>query len=554
MYLIIDNYDSFTYNIVQYLSELTTDSIKVVRNDRISIQEIEKMRPSGIIISPGPGRPEDAGISMDVVRTFAGSIPILGICLGHQVIGEAFGGKIIQARHIMHGKTDSMTHDGRGLFRSVIQPAKIVRYHSLSIEEESFPEVLEITSRASDGEIMGIRHREYVVEGVQFHPESIAGDDGKKMLKNFLCYKRESFNMKYYLTKIMQGTDLTKREASEVMDELTDGDLDDPQIAAFLTALNMKGFTADEIAGCVEVLRDKRVPLDYPDPLLDTCGTGGDGLGTFNISSYTALICAACGVKVAKHGNRAVSSMSGSADFYRALGITIDLSPEEARVLLDRTSFTFLFAPYYHGAMRYAAPVRKSLGMKTIMNVLGPLANPAASVYQIIGVYDHSLLKKVARAAKTLGVRRVMTVHGADGEDEISVTGPTDIFFIDEEGRESFFSMTPEQFGFRMYDVSELKGGTADENAEIAHKIGSSSLDFLSGEDDTASEADGFPYEAVLVSVLLNSGAALFTAGTVSSIEDGISRAAAAIEDGRVRQKLDEIIAVSASCSDAVST
>ena len=191
MYLIIDNYDSFTYNIVQYLSELTTDNIKVVRNDCISIEEIEQMQPSGSIISPGPGRPEDAGISMDVVQTFAGSIPILGICLGHQVIGQVFGGKIIQARHIMHGKSDNMTHDGRGLFRSVAQPAKIVRYHSLSIEEESFPEALEITSRASDGEIMGIRHREYVVEGVQFHQQTIAGDDGKKKLKNILCKKHK---------------------------------------------------------------------------------------------------------------------------------------------------------------------------------------------------------------------------------------------------------------------------------------------------------------------------------------------------------------------------
>ncbi len=525
MYIMIDNYDSFTYNIVQYLSELTDEEIAVYRNDTITIDQIREMNPSGIIVSPGPGRPYGAGISLETIKVLGSVYPILGVCLGHQSIGQAFGGKVVRSVRIMHGMTDTISHDGKGLFRTIPQQFEVTRYHSLCVEESSLPDSLEITARSSDGQIMGLRHKELLIEGVQFHPESIASQFGKKILQNFLSYRRKSYPVVETLTRVMNRENLSYEEAAEFMDELTDGNLEDMQIAAFLTAFNMKGFTAQEIAGCASILRKKRVPLQHDKPMLDTCGTGGDGLGTFNISSYVALTCAACGATVAKHGNRAISSKSGSADFYEALGININMAPEEATQLLKESSFTFMFAPRYHGAMRFAGPARRSLRVKTIMNVLGPLANPASSDYQIIGVFDRSLLKKVARAAKLLGVKRVMTVHGLDGEDEISVTGETELFIIDENGIEESKTISPEDFGLALFGPEDLKGGTALENAAIAYDL------------------DRF--SAVKSAVILNSGAALFIANEAPSIAAGIEKAQKVIEEGLVNDKIKEIIRIS---------
>ncbi|HKK47952.1 MAG TPA: anthranilate phosphoribosyltransferase, partial [Alkalispirochaeta sp.] len=377
MIVLIDNYDSFTHNLYQYLSQLTDEEIRVIRNDRVTVDEMARMEPSRIVISPGPGRPEDAGISVAAIQRFAGELPILGVCLGHQAIAQAFGGRVISAKEIVHGKTDRITTDGRGVFRAVNSPAEVARYHSLAVSEADLPEELEISARGQDGEIMGIRHRDYVIEGVQFHPESVASDDGMKLLSNFLNYRREPFEPRRYLSEIIDGASLSQREAAEFMEELTDGHLTDAQIAGFLVALNAKGIESPEVAGCAQVLQRKHTPLTVRGPLLDTCGTGGDGLGTFNISSLTALLAASCGARVAKHGNRAVSSRSGSADFYKALGINIELSPNQAAASISDAGFAFLYAPLYHGAMRFAGPARRQLGIKTIMNLLGPLVNPA---------------------------------------------------------------------------------------------------------------------------------------------------------------------------------
>ena len=186
MLLVIDNYDSFTYNLVQYLGELGTD-VRVFRNDRITPAEIAAMRPAGVVISPGPCDPDKAGISLAVVRELSGRIPLLGVCLGHQCIGQAFGGKIIRAQRLMHGKTSSIDHDGKGVFRGLSQGFVATRYHSLVVERDSFPDVLEVSARAEDGDIMGLRHKELAVEGVQFHPESILTTEGKNLLANFLA-------------------------------------------------------------------------------------------------------------------------------------------------------------------------------------------------------------------------------------------------------------------------------------------------------------------------------------------------------------------------------
>jgi len=320
---------------------------------------------------------------VEAIRYFAGKIPILGVCLGHQAIGYAFGGKIVGAQRIRHGEAEEINLDGRGVYRTIGTKGVFTRYHSLVVAETGLPRELEITARSSDGDIMGLRHRVYDIEGVQFHPESVASTEGEALISAFLNYKREGFAFKSVFSRLIARHDLSIDDSEAFMEELTDGVLDTPRTAALLAAFSSKGPSPQEIAGCARVLRRKRplpafgVPSKAQEDLTDTCGTGGDDRGSFNISSMAALVAATCGLPVAKHGNRAVSSRSGSADFYEELGIPVNLSPQSARALLDRTNFTFLFAPLYHGAMRHAAAARKALGIKTIMNLIGPLSNPA---------------------------------------------------------------------------------------------------------------------------------------------------------------------------------
>ena len=532
MYVIIDNYDSFTYNLFQYVSALTDEEVRVFRNDRVTVAELEALAPRGIIISPGPGRPEDAGVSVETVRHFAGSTPLLGVCLGHQAIGQAFGGTIVGARNIVHGKTDTISLDGHGLFRGVPSPSVFTRYHSLVVQRDTLPEGFEVTATSPDGEVMGIRHREWVVEGVQFHPESIASDMGMRVLANFLDYRREPFVFRPLLERVMAGAPLAMEQAAELMDEITEGRLPASQLAAILVALGVKGYTAEEIAGFAAVLARKKQPLQRPAgaaTVVDTCGTGGDGLATFNISSLAALVVAGCGVAVAKHGNRGVSSPTGSADLFAALGVDTGLSPAQAAAVLQRTGFAFLFAPTYHGAMRHAAGVRAELGIKTVLNLLGPLVNPAAAEFQLIGVYDRALCEPMARAARLLGVRRVLVVHGADGLDEVSVTGPTRMVEIgaDDECRVSEFD--PASCGIAPASLDELKGGDAAHNAALAREL-------LAG--------GGRP--ALRDAVAVNAGAALYVAGTAPDIVAGYRRARAVLADGGAAAKLDEVVAATA--------
>ncbi len=553
MILLIDNYDSFTHNLFQYLSQLTSEEVRVVRNDAISLEDVRAMNPSRIVISPGPGRPADAGISVEVIRRFSEEVPILGVCLGHQAIGEAFGGDIVSARQIVHGKTDRITVDGKGLFRSIDSPTEFVRYHSLAVSEETLPAELEITARSGDGEIMGLRHRTLPIEGVQFHPESIGSEEGMKLLANFLNYRREPFQPRIWLERLIDGNSLSQEEAAGFMEELTDGNLTDAQIAGFLVALNAKGITSREIAGCAQVLQRKRVPLTVEQslhkPLLDTCGTGGDGLGTFNISSLTALVAASCGAVVAKHGNRAISSRSGSADFYRALGIGIEITPEQAATSLNTANFAFLFAPLYHGAMRFAGPARRQLGIKSIMNLLGPLVNPAGAEYQLIGVFSEKYMQVVAEAAVRLGIRRGMVVHGLDGQDEISVCAPTRVISFSGPGRDEEdpdqrleraefddFMVQPDNYGLRMHSASAMRGGSAEENAAVARLL-------LDGDNGLGPEGIvNAPLAALHDAVVLNAAAALKIYGLVQTIQDGVEQAMRALEEGRTTRTLLSVI------------
>lgn len=534
MILLIDNYDSFTHNLYQYLHEITDEWIKVVRNDAVSVDHIEQMKPSRIVISPGPGRPEDAGISVEAIERFAGKVPILGVCLGHQAIAAAYGGPIIGAKHIVHGKSQPMKHDGQGLFRGIPSPSEFMRYHSLVADPDDIPEELEPTAWSEDGEVMGFRHREHTIEGVQFHPESIGSNAGRRILANFLNYRRDAFNVSAGLNKLLDGEDLEQEEAARFMEEVTEGHLTGAQIAGYLVAMNAKGIAASEIAGCAQVLQRKRVQVNVSRPTLDTCGTGGDGLGTFNISSFAALVAASCGATVAKHGNRAVSSKSGSADFYRELGLNMDLTPAQCEKLLEEQGFAFLFAPHYHSAMKHAAGPRRELGIKTVFNLIGPLSNPSAARYQLIGVFEKRFCRVVAEAAKRLGIQRAMVVHGEDGLDEISPAALTHLVRFEEDGELIEETIDPSDYGVFDHKTEDLAGGGAAENARVARAL-------------LREEAP----KAIEDAVILNAGAALWVAGVCPNFSAGVNMVRRKLADGTVRDHVYGLIEASYRAGEA---
>lgn len=525
MILVIDNYDSFTFNVVQALQVATNEEIRVIRNDEYKMEQVAAMNPDKLIVSPGPGNPSSAGISKEAIRYFAGKIPILGICLGHQSIGEAFGASIVGAKFIKHGIVEDIDLDGRGIFRTIGKSCKFTRYHSLVIDESTLPEDFEVTARAKDGDIMGIRHKTLPIEGIQFHPESIASDCCQQLMKAFLTYRRDNLNVSAYLNQLIAKEDLSEEQAELFMEYVTDGNMDERQMAAILVAMASKGVAKSEMIGCAKSLLKKKTafPLEKTG-LAEIVGTGGDGKGSFNISSMSALVAASCGQKIAKHGNRAVSSKSGAADFFENLGINIMAQPEKTAQLVSKTNFGFLMAPVYHAAMRFAAPVRKALGIKTIMNILGPLLNPAGAEYEVLGVYSKELLKDYAQAAKALGAKRVMVVCSRDGYDEISPIVPTDVYQIDEHGREYQYVITPENFGISGCDEEELMGGSGADNAALAMEV-----------------LNGAGRKTIKCAVGLNTAAILYLCGKARTLKDGYAMAIDAIDSGKTLAKLQEI-------------
>ncbi|OJF77221.1 MAG: anthranilate phosphoribosyltransferase [Treponema sp. CETP13] len=529
MIILLDNYDSFTFNVVQALSKYTSEEIKTIRSKEVSVKDLEALNPSRLIVSPGAGRPEDAGVSLEAIKYFAGKIPIMGVCLGHQCICQAFGAKIVQAKDICHGQAQKIALDGKGLFRLIGKEATFTRYHSLVVDEATLPKDFEVTARSADGDVMGVRHKTMPIEGVQFHPESVASEYEKQFFTAFLNYRVKPLDVSETLNTICAKKDLSAEQAAMFMEDLTEGCLDERKSAAILSALAVKGYTSQEVAACAKVLNSKKVTLPLSNnEVCEIVGTGGDGKGSFNISSMSALVAASCGVPMAKHGNRAVSSKSGAANFYTALGIKIDVSPEKSAKLVEKTGFAFLFAPIYHAAMRFAGPVRGALGIKTIMNLMGPLSNPANATYQMLGVYDESLLELYAHAAKMLGPKHVMVVHSEDGFDEISPCAKTSVFEIDENGKESQYKIDPAEFGITGCKIEDLAGGTGDDNAKIARQI-------LAGKAN----------KTVTAAVCLNAGAAMCVAGKVATIKEGYNRAKEALAMGAVQKKLDQVVELS---------
>jgi anthranilate phosphoribosyltransferase len=531
MILVIDNYDSFTYNLVQYLGELGAEPV-VRRNDAVTLEEIRAMAPSHIVISPGPGTPDDGGISLDVIRRFYTTTPILGICLGHQCIAAAFGGRVERASRLMHGKTSPVHHEQRDVLDGVPSPFNGMRYHSLVVYEP-LPDCLEVVASTAQGEVMALRHRTAPTVGLQFHPESILTEHGKRILNNFLTHHQRRREMICEaINQLLEGQSMPCEQAEVVMDEIMTGSATPAQIAGFLVALRVKGETPDEIAGCARAMRRAAVRVrPTRADVIDTCGTGGDRAGTFNISTTTAFVVAGTGLGVAKHGNRCVSSQSGSADVLEALGVKLTLTPEQVAQAIDEIGVGFIFAPSFHPAMRHAIGPRRELGIRTVFNVLGPLTNPAGAAAQLLGVYDAALTEVLARVLQQLGSRAAYVVHGFGGLDELTTTGPNQIscFGVPPgNGHVATETLDPRELGFAPARPEDLLGGDPQENARITRSV-------LSGQDRG-------PRRDV---VLLNTAAALVAGRTAADLQEGVARAAESIDSGAALSTLDALIAYS---------
>ena len=336
------------------------------------------------------------------------------------------------------------------------------------------------------------------------------------------------------IRKVVDRKDLTSAEAEAVLEEIMTGQCTDSQIASLLTALRMKGETVEEVTGFARVMRSKATRVrprvvgasirgTEREALIDTCGTGGDASGSFNVSTATAFIVAGAGLRVAKHGNRSASSQCGSADVVEALGIKIDLAPERIGECIDEIGIGFLHAPLLHGAMKYVAPARRQMGIRTIFNMLGPLTNPAGADSQIIGVYAAHLTELLAQVLGELGSRRALVVHGSDGLDEISISGESKITEL-KDGRVSTYSIRPEDFGFERASLKDIQGGDADQNAGIIRTL-------LNGESGPRRDI-----------VLLNAAAALLAGSLATDLKEGIQLASRSIDSGAALEKLNRLI------------
>lgn len=329
--------------------------------------------------------------------------------------------------------------------------------------------------------------------------------------------------IKEAILKLAKKIDLSEDEAKTCMNEIMDGKASDVQMSSYLTALSLKGETIAEITGSAAGMREHCIKLLNDEDVLEIVGTGGDGSNSFNISTTASLVIASSGIKVAKHGNRAASSKCGAADVLESLGVKIDVSPKKSATILNKINICFLFAQNYHIAMKYVAPIRRELGIRTVFNILGPLTNPAGANMQVMGVYEEALVEPLAKVLSNLGVKRAMVVYGQDSLDEISLSAPTTVCEV-KEGTYHSYILTPEQFGFKRCKKEDLVGGSPDYNAKITR-------DVLNGVLGPKRDA-----------VLLNAGAAIYIGGKAATMQEGINLAADLIDSGKALAKLEEFI------------
>ena len=536
MILMIDNYDSFVFNVEQYLKEMTDDEVITVRNDAITIDDIKKMNPSKIIFSPGPKHPKDSGICLEILNNTdeLGNIPILGICLGHQAIGMNFGGEIKRLENPLHGKTSEITvlSENSVLFKNLPKKFKVMRYHSLYVDD--IPEDLEVTAKSEDGVAMAVEHKSKNIFGIQFHPESIFTEYGKNMIRNFLNIeisetlqndenskntneKGNFIDMNKYLKKLQENIALTDTDFREICKIIDSKNYDIVQLGALLVLISEKSLYPESLTAFVKNILEYSTTFEDETPMIDVCGTGGDGFKTINISTAVAFILGAMGVNVAKHGNRAISSKSGSSDVLDKLGVPLENSLANQIEKLHVKNLAFFHAPFFHKLVGEVREVRSRLGIRTVFNILGPLLHPNTKLkYQLVGLYHEPVHRLYAETLQLLGRKHALVVRGNDGLDEITICDDTRI--IEVKGEQILeYTISPESFGFKRAFHSEIEGGTPEENAEILVKI-------LKGEEKSAK----------FDIVVLNAMFALYTADVVDHPAKAKDMVLEAIESGKV--------------------
>ncbi len=530
--LVVDNYDSFTYNLVQYLGELGAE-IEVVRNDRASVDELMIRGYDRVIVSPGPCTPDQAGISLEAVRRFPeAGIPTLGVCLGHQALVQAFGGRVVVGEPV-HGKTAVIDHDGRSIFRNLKRPLEVGRYHSLIVgsRDSAVARAKRLRRGCGDGRSppRAPRRGGPVPPRIGAHRagpraafELPAGDE---MTVSLAPATSEEDLITRSIDLLCAGQDLDQETAAAVLAEIMVGNASEVQIAAFLIALRAKGET---VRGARRARGDDARPRHArPRAGATTCSTPrapGGGRRTFNVSTTAALIAAGAGCTVAKHGNRSATGLSGSADLLEALGARIDLTPDAVARCIEDVAFGFMFAPSHHQATRYVVPVRRQLGVRTIFNLLGPLTNPAGATRQVIGVADPSYLETIAGALARLGTDHALVVTSDDGLDELSISAPTTVVEVHGGGLERY-TLSPEDVGLERAAPEEVPGGDPAANAATARRI-------FAGEP-------GGPRDLAV----LNAGAAIYAADRAPSLREGVRAAREAIDSGAVASLLERFVA-----------
>lgn len=525
---LIDNYDSFTYNLVNEFRNLGHKVI-IYRNTispKFILEQMEKSQNEPLLVlGPGSGSPENAGNLLEILKLIVGKYPIIGISLGYLAICKHYGATITIPPRETYA-TSKISHFGHSVFSDIPSPLNVGIYHSpIAI---NIPKNLDIIAKFNDIS-MGVINRQDRVIGFQFNPESIMTSYGNQILAKAINFvSKPVIELKSLINKLYDGIDLTVNESIDLFEAIFAGDMNQLQLSSVLTALKIKGETADEISGASQAMLHAASPFELKRnfEVGEIVGTGGDNQGSINISTISAIVAASCGLHIAKHGNRSVSSKTGTSDVLNALGVNITMTPQKAFTCLKSTGLTFLFAPKYHLAMRFALPVRGALGVKTIFNILGPLTNPSKPDYILLGVYSKDLISVMVNVLKNDGVKRAFVVYGS-GLDEIAIHNKTDYAYL-KDNEITYGTLTAADFGFENYPIESIKGGLPDENKEIA-------INILKGLGSDAQNA--------VVSV--NTGALLYLGGIVSNLKDGAKLALETIKSGKGYKKLLDFIDLS---------
>lgn len=522
MILLIDNYDSFVFNIKTMLNQLTNDEIAVYRNDKITLDEIKRLSPNAIILSPGPKHPKDSGICLEIFKARL-NVPVLGICLGHQALGLCFGAKIQRLKEVAHATSSQISLIAQSeFFREFPKDFSVMRYHSLEVVD--LPRELEALAYTKDKVLMAMRHKDLPYFGVQFHPESYFSEYGLKIFENFLKFKgqtsqktSEKPTLTSFITKLQDNQGLNTDDFARICQIIASREYEAVQLGALLVLITEKSLDERSLSALVSNILKYSQTFNDESEMIDIVGTGGDGFKSINVSTTTAFILGALGVKVAKHGNRAISSASGSSDVLSALKIPAFDSIAKQVKVLDEQGLTFFHAPFFHSLVGEVKEVRAKLGVRTVFNVLGPLLHPNLSLkYQLMGNYHAPVHRLLIEVLRNLGRKHALVVRGNDGMDEISICDETSIYEL-KDGQIFNYTISPEQFGFKRAFHSEIVGGDAKQNAKIL-------LDTLSGKQK------GAKFDIVV----LNAMFALYTANRVPTPAQAKDIVLEAIHSGKV--------------------